>query len=68
MIGSQEQWVELRTFKALADAGATWAEIAGRPATTGAPSSATWRPTRRPRRRRQPSGDQADARPTRIST
>jgi transposase len=28
MIGSQEQWMELRAFKALADAGATWAEIA----------------------------------------
>jgi transposase len=28
MILSQEQWMELRAFKALADAGATWAEIA----------------------------------------
>jgi len=28
MIGSQEQWMELRAFKALAEAGATWAEIA----------------------------------------
>jgi transposase len=28
MILSQEQWIELRAFKALADAGATWAEIA----------------------------------------
>ncbi len=28
MIGSQEQWMNLRAFKALADAGATWAEIA----------------------------------------
>jgi transposase len=28
MILSQEQWMELRAFKALAEAGATWAEIA----------------------------------------
>jgi transposase len=28
MILSQEQWMNLRAFKALADAGATWAEIA----------------------------------------
>ena len=28
MILSKEQWMELRAFKALADAGATWAEIA----------------------------------------
>jgi transposase len=28
MILSQERWMELRAFKALADAGATWAEIA----------------------------------------
>ena len=28
MILLQEQWMELRAFKALADAGATWAEIA----------------------------------------
>jgi transposase len=28
MILSQEQWMELRAFTALADAGATWAEIA----------------------------------------
>jgi transposase len=28
MILSQEQWMELRAFRALADAGATWAEIA----------------------------------------
>ena len=28
MILCQEQWMELRAFKALADAGATWAEIA----------------------------------------
>jgi hypothetical protein len=28
MIPSQEQWMNLRTFKALADAGATWVEIA----------------------------------------
>jgi transposase len=28
MILSQEHWMELRAFKALADAGATWAEIA----------------------------------------
>jgi hypothetical protein len=35
MILSQEQWMELRAFKALADAGATWAEIARRPAMTG---------------------------------
>jgi len=28
MILSQEHWTELRAFKALADAGATWAEIA----------------------------------------
>jgi len=28
MILSQEQWMELRAFKALVDAGATWAEIA----------------------------------------
>src|SRR4029453_13790827 len=28
MILSQEQWMELRAFKVLADAGATWAEIA----------------------------------------
>ena len=28
MILSQEAWMELRAFKALAEAGATWAEIA----------------------------------------
>jgi hypothetical protein len=28
MIGSQEAWMELRAFRALAEAGATWAEIA----------------------------------------
>ena len=28
MILSQEQWMNLRAFKALAEAGATWAEIA----------------------------------------
>ncbi len=28
MILSQERWMNLRAFKALADAGATWAEIA----------------------------------------
>ena len=28
MILSQEQWMELRAFQALAEAGATWAEIA----------------------------------------
>jgi transposase len=28
MILSQEQWMELRAFKVLAEAGATWAEIA----------------------------------------
>jgi hypothetical protein len=28
MILSQELWMELRAFKALAEAGATWAEIA----------------------------------------
>jgi len=28
MILSQEHWMELRAFKALADAGASWAEIA----------------------------------------
>jgi transposase len=28
MILSQERWMELRAFKALAEAGATWAEIA----------------------------------------
>jgi hypothetical protein len=27
MILSQKQWMELRAFKALADAGATWAQI-----------------------------------------
>jgi hypothetical protein len=44
MNGSQERWMELRAFKALADAGATWAEIARETGTTGAPSSATSRP------------------------
>ena len=28
MILSQEAWMELRAFRALAEAGATWAEIA----------------------------------------
>jgi transposase len=28
MILSQERWMNLRVFKALADAGASWAEIA----------------------------------------
>jgi Homeodomain-like domain len=28
MILSQERWMNLRAFKALADAGASWAEIA----------------------------------------
>ena len=28
MILSQEQWMNRRAFKALAEAGATWAEIA----------------------------------------
>jgi hypothetical protein len=28
MILSQEHWMNLRAFRALADAGATWAEIA----------------------------------------
>ena len=28
MILSQERWMNLRAFKALAEAGATWAEIA----------------------------------------
>ena len=28
MILSQEAWMDLRRFKALAEAGATWAEIA----------------------------------------
>ena len=41
MILSQEQWMNLRAFKALAEAGATWAEIARETAMTGARSSAT---------------------------
>jgi hypothetical protein len=41
MILSQEQWMELRAFKALAEAGATWAEIARETVMTGGPSSAT---------------------------
>ena len=68
MILSQEQWMELRAFKALAEAGATWAEIARETGMTGARSSATCRPRRRPRRRRRPSGDRARARSTRTPT
>ena len=70
MILSQEQWMELRAFKALAEAGATWAEIARE-------TGHDWRTVkrylssrrmRRPRRRSWPSGDRVRARSTRTPT
>jgi predicted transcriptional regulator len=68
MIGSQEQWMELRAFKALAEAGATWAEIARE-------SGYGWRTDKRYLTADAPaappapaSGDLARARPTRTPT
>jgi hypothetical protein len=61
MILSQEQWMNLRAFKALAEAGPPGRRSPERPAMTGAPSSATCRLMRQPRRRHQPSGDLARA-------
>jgi transposase len=68
MILSQERWMNLRAFKALADAGATWAEIARE-------TGYDWRtvkrylspdaPTTPPA---QPSGGPARARPIRTPT
>ena len=69
MILSQEQWMNLRTFKTLADGGATWAEIARE-------TGYDWRTVKRYLSAdtaatppgRQPSGDPARARPTRTPT
>jgi len=68
MILSQERWMNLRAFKALAEAGATWAEIARE-------TGHDWRTVKRylsteasssPRRR--PSADQDRERSIRTLT
>jgi hypothetical protein len=53
---SQEAWMDLRAFKALAEAEATWAEIARESGYDWRRSSATSRRMRRPRRRRRQAG------------